>query len=53
MSLAQLFDIVFFEKVEVLKVRYETGCFEKAEYLANTYKNCGLSGKLPKMTMYI
>ena len=27
--------------------------FEKAECLAGTYKNWGLSCKLPKMTIYI
>ena len=27
--------------------------FEKAEYLANTYKSGSLKDKLPKMTMYI
>ena len=27
--------------------------FEKTECLGSTYKSGGLSGKLPKMTMYI
>ena len=27
--------------------------FEKVEYLASTYKSCGLSGKLSKMTKCI
>ena len=27
--------------------------FEKIEYLASTYKSGGLSGKLPKRTIYI
>ena len=27
--------------------------FEKVEYMANTYKNGSLSGKLLKRTMYI
>ena len=45
-------------------MRYETGLFEKVKYLVkvffekiecltSTYKSGSLSGKLPKMTMYI
>ena len=51
MSLVQLFDIVLFEKVRVLKVRYETGLFVKTECIASTYKSGSLMGELPKRTI--
>ena len=58
---------MFFEKVVVLKVQYETEffkkvvfgnnyqkvLFEKVECLANTYKSVSLSCKLSKRTRYI
>ena len=67
-SLVELFDILLFEKVRVLKMRYETRFFKKAEsliktvkkiffentkYLASTYKSGNLNDKLSKMTIYI
>ena len=42
MSLIQLFEVGFFEKVEFSKSTYERVLFEKAEYLIKTVKKCFL-----------
>ena len=47
------YEIELFIKVEYLVKTFKKYVLKKIEFLANTYKSGGLSGKLLKMTKYI